>query len=155
MQFEAVQQLAQAAHAQGQTVVLVTGVFDVLHYEHQQFLEKARSLGDVLVVGLETDNRVKELKGPDRPVTTAEQRVENLVAWNIADAVFVLPEKFHELEDYRLLLRQLQPQILAVSSHTDFQEVKEQLMREIGGEVVIAHEHNPAISTSLLLRQQK
>lgn len=153
MQFLDVISLCEQARVEGKTVVLVTGVFDVLHQEHITFLEKARGLGAVLVVGLEADSRVKELKGEGRPVNMLTQRVVNIERLKIADAVFGLPEKFHELADYRLLLEQLQPDILAVSSHTDFQDVKEKLMAEIAGKVVIAHEHNPSISTTILLNK--
>lgn len=152
MKFEEIISVCQQPRAQ-RTLVLVTGVFDVLHEEHRLFLQKARRAGDILLVGVEADNRVKRLKGPQRPINSALQRVAALIALGITEYVFVLPEKFDELADYRLLLAQLKPDILAVSSHTNFQEVKQQLMAEIGGRVEVVHPHNPAISTTILLEQ--
>ena len=58
--------------------ILVTGVFDLLHQEHINFLTKAKAVGDILVVGLETDTRVKQLKGFNRPINSTKDRLQNL-----------------------------------------------------------------------------
>ncbi len=136
-------------------IVLVTGVFDLLHAEHVAFLKKARALGGTLVVGVESDVRVRALKGEGRPVNSQTVRVANLEALQIADRVFVLPEAFSKPEHHRALLAEIRPTILAVSSHSPHIEKKQQLMEEFGGTVVVVHEHNPAISTSILLEQRR
>lgn len=137
------------------TVVLVTGVFDVLHKEHVAFLKKAKALGGTLYVGLESDVRVSALKGPTRPVNSEKVRKENIEKLGIADTVFILPEQFSRPEDHRALLKKYSPSILAVSEHSPHLLEKQQLMQEIGGRVEIVHQHNPAISTTQLLRKQK
>jgi rfaE bifunctional protein nucleotidyltransferase chain/domain len=154
MQFDQVVALCQVARQRRQKIVLVTGVFDLLHEEHKKFLRQAQQLGDLLIIGVESDVRVTRLKGAGRPINTAATRLSQLESLQISQAIFELPAQFDDLADYRQLLQQLHPDILAVSSHTNFQEVKEQLMAEIGGKVVIAHQHNPAISTTILLKQQ-
>lgn len=131
--------------------VLVTGVFDVLHAEHVTLLKKAKALGNSLVVGVESDARVRRMKGAARPVNTATTRVQNLKQLELADEVFVLPEQFDSADDHRRLLAKLQPDILAVSSHTPHLAQKQRLMQEIGGRVVVVHEHNPAVSSTILL----
>lgn len=136
-------------------VVLVTGVFDVLHKEHVAFLKKAKALGGTLYVGLESDVRVSALKGPTRPVNSEEVRKENIEKLGIADTVFILPEQFSRPEDHRALLKKYSPSILAVSEHSPHLLEKQQLMQEIGGRVEIVHQHNPEISTTQLLRKQK
>jgi len=137
------------------TTVLVTGVFDLLHQEHLTFLKKAKQLGDRLVVGLETDRRVKRIKGENRPINQQALRQKNLEALKIADLVLILPEKFDELSDYRQFLQTVRPDILAVSSHTAHLSIKQRLMQEIGGKVVVAHQYNPQFSTSKMLAEVK
>lgn len=89
--------------------VLVTGVFDVLHLEHEYFLRQAKALGGRLVVGIESDLRVKKLKGPDRPINAQATRCQNLRDLGIADEVFVLPEQFNTSDDHRALLQKIKP----------------------------------------------
>lgn len=134
-------------------VVLVTGVFDILHQEHLIFLRKAKSLG-YLIVGIESDVRVRKIKGEDRPVNKQAVRLENLRQLNIADQLFILPEQFSSPDDHRALLQKIRPTVLAVSSHSLHLDKKARLMQEIGGRVEIVHQHNPAISTTLLLAKQ-
>lgn len=135
-------------------VILATGVFDILHQEHRNFLEKAKALGGKLVVGIESDVRVQQLKGAGRPINSQEERVKNVVALGLADEVFVLPEQFSKPEHHRALLRKIRPAVLAVSSHSPHLDQKQALLREVGGEVVVVHQHNPSISTSIIIEQQ-
>jgi len=136
-------------------VVLATGVFDILHQEHETFLRKAKALGGKLVVGIESDVRVRELKGVGRPINNQAQRLAQLQALKIADEVFVLPEVFSKPEDHRALVQKVDATILAVSSHSPHLEKKQKLMEALGGKVVVVHEHNPAISTTKILEQRQ
>lgn len=125
----------------------------MLHEEHLNFLKKAKNLGDRLVVGLESDARVREIKGLARPILPQDQRLNNLKKLNIADEVFILPEKFSRPEDHLNLVKSVGAKILAVSSHTAHLDKKRLIMEQAGGEVVVVHEHNPKISTSILLEK--
>lgn len=136
-------------------IVLVTGVFDLLHDEHLNFLKKAKELGDKLVVGVESDKRVKEIKGITRPVLSEEIRRKNLENLSLADEVFILPEQFNKPEDHLNLVKKVGAKILAVSSHTDHLDKKQQIMEKVGGEVIVVHEHNPEISTTILLEKDR
>jgi rfaE bifunctional protein nucleotidyltransferase chain/domain len=140
----------QAHHAQ-QPVVLATGVFDLLHEEHVTFLRRAKAEGGILIVGVESDSRVKTLKGPDRPCYSLSQRLEQLRNLELAEIVFGLPETFGEPEVREALIAQLRPSILAVSSHSPHLDKKEALVVRYGGHVKVVHQHNPAISTTQLL----
>lgn len=134
-------------------VILVTGVFDLLHQEHENFLRKAKALGGKLVVGVESDSRVRKIKGLGRPINAQALRCQNIRNLAIADEVFVLPEEFNSPDDHRVLLSKIKPTILAVSSHSPHLSAKERLMQEIGGKVVVVHEHNPEISTTKLIAE--
>lgn len=130
------------------SLVLVTGVFDLLHEEHLQFLHKAKQKGDLLLVGLESDLRVKQLKGENRPIWNEDRRVVELEHTKIADAVFILPEQFSKPVDHEKLISQIKPDFLAVSSHTAHQDKKKALVEKYGGKLAVVLEHNPNISTS-------
>lgn len=87
----------------GKKVVFTNGCFDVLHKGHRKLLEEARSFGDVLVVGLNSDASVKPLKGPERPVNSEAVRALTLASYDAVDFVVVFNEDtpFELLEDMR------------------------------------------------------
>ena len=82
-----------AAHRRGQRVVATNGCFDLLHFGHVRYLQQARRLGDLLVVGLNSDGSVRQLKGPHRPLVPARQRAAVLAALRCVDAVVIFPQK--------------------------------------------------------------
>jgi rfaE bifunctional protein nucleotidyltransferase chain/domain len=78
---------------EGKRVVATNGCFDILHVGHVRYLAAARRLGDVLVVGLNGDDSVRQLKGKGRPVNRARDRAEVLTALESVDYVTIFPEK--------------------------------------------------------------
>lgn len=76
----------------GRRVVFTNGCFDLLHPGHIRLLEQARALGDVLVVGLNSDRSVRELKGPGRPLVPARERAEVVAALEAVEAVVIFEE---------------------------------------------------------------
>jgi len=92
----AVQELLAEVRARGGTVVATGGCFDLLHVGHLATLKAARSLGDCLVVCLNSDDSVRRLKGPDRPLTAAQDRRRILEALDCVDAVVVFDESTPE-----------------------------------------------------------
>lgn len=139
------------AHKNNSTIVLVTGVFDVLHSEHVAFLNKAKLQGDVLIIGVESDKRVRQIKGEGRPIHTAEDRVGALLELGISDQIFILPDNFSTPQDHTGLIQTIKPSVLAVSSHTKHLDKKKQILASVGGVVSIVHDHNPGISTTQIL----
>lgn len=137
-------------HTQNLKVVLVTGVFDLLHLEHLRFLEKARSSGDKLVVGIESDIRVSEIKGPHRPLNPQAVRLEQLQHLKSIDLVFILPSDFTTQAAWSQLLIDLKPDIYAVSSHSSHLQNKQKLCQACGVKFQIVHPHNPEFSTTIL-----
>jgi rfaE bifunctional protein nucleotidyltransferase chain/domain len=77
----------------GKKVVATNGCFDLLHVGHVRFLQEAKALGDVLVVGVNGDSSVRELKGDGRPVNGEADRAEVVAGLGCVDAVIIFPEK--------------------------------------------------------------
>lgn len=101
------QHFTATARASGRRVVFTNGVFDLLHPGHVRYLQQARRLGDVLVVGINTDRSVRANKGPDRPINSEQDRAEVLASLECVDAVAV----FDEDTPYDIISR-LQPDVL-------------------------------------------
>ena len=137
--------------SEGNSIVLVTGVFDILHLEHFRFLNKARKSGDKLIVGIERDIRVKRIKGKDRPFYTETNRVEQISNLKSVDLAFLLPEKFDNQEDWELLIDNIRPNVYAVSSHTLWLENKRYIAEKFGAKLEIVHEYNPASSSTIII----
>lgn len=138
-----------------QKIVLVTGVFDLFHQEHLEFLKRAKKAGDFLLVGIESDKRVKEMKGEDRPIVSQEKRLEQISKLNFVDCAFVLPDNFGGREKPRELIDLTRPDILAVSSHSPHLQRKRAILKEFGGRVEVVHQHNPKVSTSKIIEERK
>ena len=117
--------------------VLVTGCFDIIHPGHKEFLEAARKQGKILIVGLETDKRIKQLKGKDRPVNDEKKRLDNLAKLKIADFLFLLPEDFDKKNNHLVLLQLIKPSVLAVSSNSPHLKEKKKLVEKISGTLFI------------------
>ncbi|HEX3083704.1 MAG TPA: D-glycero-beta-D-manno-heptose 1-phosphate adenylyltransferase [Pyrinomonadaceae bacterium] len=91
----------------GQKLVFTNGVFDILHVGHIRYLAQARALGDALVMAVNSDRSVRELKGADRPLTNENERAEILAALGAVDYVTI----FDDISP-RSLIAQLLPDIL-------------------------------------------
>jgi rfaE bifunctional protein nucleotidyltransferase chain/domain len=98
---------ARALHADGKTIVFTNGVFDLIHVGHLRYLQRARALGDWLIVGLNSDRSVRAIKGPGRPITPENERAEIVVALACVDAVVIFDE-----ETPHPLIAALQPDVL-------------------------------------------
>src|ERR671913_1103226 len=101
-------ELAADERRRGRVVVFTNGVFDILHPGHIRYLRDARALGDVLIVGINSDRSARALgKAPDRPINTEGERAEVLSALTAVDAVVVFDEETpHEI------ITLIQPDIL-------------------------------------------
>lgn len=92
LSLDAVSERCRALQAQGRRVVLTNGCFDLLHVGHVRYLNKARELGDALVVALNNDESVRALKGPGRPIVPEDQRAAVLASLASVDYVTIFPE---------------------------------------------------------------
>lgn len=99
--------LVQRLRAGGKTVVFTNGVFDLLHPGHVRYLQHARSLGDALIVGLNSDRSVRANKGQGRPINPEEERTEILEALACVDGVVVFDD-----DTPLALITAIQPDVL-------------------------------------------
>lgn len=133
-------------------LVVVTGVFDLLHIGHLRFLEAARQLGDALIVGVEDDARVRRWKGPERPIMSQDDRCELLAALRVVDRVFLISGERVDPDYYVDVLRPLAPRYLAVTSDDPFLMEKREAMERIGVEVRVVTPRIENYSTTRLIR---
>ena len=82
----------QRLKTEGKTVVTTNGCFDVLHLGHLRYLQAARQLGDMLVVAVNSDSSVRQLKGENRPLVPEAERAEMLAGLECVDYVVIFPE---------------------------------------------------------------
>jgi len=117
----------------GKRIVFTNGCFDLLHLGHVRYLEKAKSLGDILVVGVNSDRSVQRLKGPGRPILPEEERAEIVSGLECVDYLTI----FNELTPLELI-SSLQPHILVKGGDwTKETTVGREVVERSGGEVVI------------------
>ncbi|MDP8956698.1 MAG: D-glycero-beta-D-manno-heptose 1-phosphate adenylyltransferase [Actinomycetota bacterium] len=126
-------QLAQSLHRERKRIVFTNGCFDILHRGHIAHLAQAKALGDVLVVGLNTDDGVRRLKGPGRPINSLEDRVEILSAFDSVD--HVVPFGSDTPIDLIVALR---PHLYVKGGNYTKESLPEaQMVERLAGEVVI------------------
>ncbi len=89
---EQVSQIVSQLKREGRKVAFTNGCFDLLHIGHLELLENARKLGDILIVGLNSDDSVRRLKGPQRPINTQLDRARILAALEVVDYVVIFNE---------------------------------------------------------------
>ncbi len=98
--------IREKLRAQGKTIVLTNGHFDILHVGHVDCLQRAKALGDVLIVGLNSDASTRLLKGQKRPIVPQEERAQLLAALQCVDYVIIFEERTAER-----LLAALRPEV--------------------------------------------
>src|SRR5688500_3322122 len=125
--------LAETLRAGGKRIVLANGVFDLLHVGHVRYLEAARTLGDVLIVGINGDAAVARLKGAGRPLMPAVERAELLAALRAVDHVVIFEE-----DSADALLSAVRPHVHAKGTdYTPASVPEAATARAIGAEVAI------------------
>lgn len=141
-------QLAADVRARGGRVVFTNGVFDLLHPGHVRYLQEARTLGDALIVGINSDRSVRANKGPDRPITPETERAEVLRALECVDAVAIFDE-----ETPAGIIKRLQPDVLVKGADWGADSIVGRDTVEARGGVVVRMELSPGYSTSELIRR--
>lgn len=117
--------------SEGKRIVFTNGCFDILHTGHLRYLYASRELGDYLVVGLNSDQSVKVIKGPERPVIPQDQRAEMLAAMGFVDGVVLFDE-----DDPLELIKQLMPDILVKGEDWGEDDIiGSDVVKAAGGEV--------------------
>jgi rfaE bifunctional protein nucleotidyltransferase chain/domain len=132
----------------GRRIVFTNGCFDLLHPGHITSLEQARALGDALIVGLNSDASVRQLKGAGRPVLPEQERAEILVALECVDAVVI----FDALTPREVIARLL-PDVLVKGGDWPGDQIVGREEVEAAGGRVVAIPVVPGYSTTTILRK--
>src|SRR6266566_1874177 len=136
--------------AQGKSLVFTNGVFDLLHVGHVRYLAQARSLGDALVVAINSDRTVRELKGNGRPVINESERAEILAALRQVDYVTI----FDDVSP-RSLIARLLPDVLVKGGDYGLDEIHGREEVEAAGGRVVSLPFVEGASTSAILELMK
>ncbi len=139
--------LLQNAKADGKVVVTTNGCFDVLHLGHLRYLQAARELGELLVVAVNSDSSVRQLKGENRPLVPEAERAEMLAGLECVDYVVIFPE-LTPVE----LLAELKPSIHVKGGDYKLAELVEREVVEAHGGKVIVGLNVPGKSTTNLIQ---
>lgn len=131
-------------------IVFTNGCFDVIHVGHIRYLRQARSLGDLLIVGLNSDSSVRKIKGSDRPIIPEEERAEVLAALEFVDYVAIFSE-----ETPVNLIKLVHPDILVKGGDWSIDKiVGREIVEEYGGTVMPLPFH-PGKSSSDIIEKIK
>lgn len=142
--------IVQDLKRMGYRIVLTQGVYDMLHEGHARYLERARSLGDILVLGVDSDALTRKRKGPNRPVVPEKERLL-MLAHLRSVGILSLREVHHNIGD---LIRTVKPDVLVTSTSTKDFNKNEQFSeyKKYVGKVVVL-EPQAATSTTARVRE--
>ncbi len=120
-----------ALRGKGKRIVFTNGCFDILHAGHVDYLSKARRLGDILVIGLNTDSSVKKIKGRDRPINKESDRAKVLSSLYFVDYITSFNETTPEN-----LIKKIKPDVLVKGGDWNIEEiVGSSFVRSYGGKI--------------------
>lgn len=141
-------EVAKTNKAAGKTLVFTNGCFDIIHAGHVRYLAEARKLGDCLIVGLNSDSSVRELKGPTRPVNQQEDRAEVIAALAAVDYVVIFDERTAEA-----LIGEVKPNIYVKGGDYRIEDIPEaRIVDSNGGKTVLIPEV-PGRSSSNIIKK--
>ncbi|MCK4358257.1 MAG: D-glycero-beta-D-manno-heptose 1-phosphate adenylyltransferase [Candidatus Cloacimonetes bacterium] len=143
-----IKKIAENLHKQNEKIIFTNGCFDILHRGHIEYLKDAKKLGDVLIIGLNSDDSVKIIKGENRPINSEEDRAEILSQLKPVDFVVI----FNEDTPYELI-KSIVPDILVKGGDWKIEEI-------IGSDIVIKNggkvkslKYFPTSSTSNIIKK--
>ena len=144
--YKHIQSIIEHCKALGLKVVLTQGAFDMIHVGHGRYLKEAKSHGDLLIVGVDSDKKIRHRKGPERPVIPQDERLEMLTHLRYVDLVFM-----KELGDPKWnLIKHIRPDALITIKETYSPKQLKELKKYCGKVVVL--ERQATTSTSAKVR---
>lgn len=142
--------LVDRFRAERKIIVFTNGVFDLLHPGHVRYLQRARGMGDALIVGVNSDRSVRENKGPDRPLTPEAERAEILAGLACVDGVVIFDEDTpHDL------IATLQPDVLVKGADWDENAIVGRDVVEARGGRVVRVPIEPGYSTTAIIERAR
>lgn len=148
--FKTLSTLSKLVKDQGKRLVTTNGCFDLLHWGHIQYLNEAKALGDLLLVGLNSDASVKRLKGPTRPLNPELVRARQIASLECVDYVVLFEEDTPEA-----FLEMVKPDIHVKGGDYRVEDLPERKVVEAGGGQVRVVSLVPGFSTTSLIEKLK
>ncbi|MBP2627253.1 MAG: rfaE bifunctional protein [Firmicutes bacterium] len=150
IQFNQIKNIVDQLKADGKTVVFTNGCFDILHAGHVRYLQAAKDLGDCLILGLNSDQSVRAIKGPTRPINHQEDRAEVVSALSAVDYVVIFEEPTAEH-----LVAAIKPAIYVKGGDYNIQDLSEAtIAAKYGGQTILIPEV-PGRSSSNIIKKIK
>ena len=150
--FEKIKNFSKLIKAKKLKIVLVGGVFDIVHIGHVEFLKRAKKEGNVLVVLLESDQNVELRKGKGKPVNSQKDRARVLVGLKAVDYVVCLPFMKSD-RDYDQVIQALEPEVIATTAGDPGIEHKKRTAKLVGAELKIVTKLLEGYSTGEIIQK--
>ena len=141
-----IKKICEKLRKENKIIVFTNGCFDIIHPGHIKLLKKAKSLGDILIVGLNKDTSVKKLKGEKRPIIDEKGRAEILSSFSMVDYIVLFGEK----TPIRLIKNILPHYIVKGGDYKENEVVGKEIIEKYGGKVVIVPFYKNYSTTNLL-----
>ncbi len=132
----------------GYEIVLTSGSFDLIHLGHVKYLQRAKQFGGVLVVGVDSDAKIRRRKGPDRPMVPEQERLEMLAHQRPVDLIYLKDES----EPRWGLIKAVEPDVLVLSEDHSYTDEDQQALLEHVGRIEVL-ERQASVTTSERIRQ--
>lgn len=146
-----IKKIASQLKADGKTIVFTNGCFDILHVGHVRYLQAASELGDCLILGLNSDQSVRILKGPTRPINNQDDRAEVLAALSAVDYVVIFEEATAEN-----LISQIKPSIYVKGGDYNIKDLPEAAtVSQYGGQTILIPEVIGKSSSNIIKKIKK
>jgi rfaE bifunctional protein nucleotidyltransferase chain/domain len=145
---EQIAEVVRSLRVLKQRIVLTSGAYDILHVGHANYLEKARAFGDFLIVGVDTDEKVRQRKGPDRPIVPQDERLLMLAHLRHVDAL--VPKGADDPQHH--LIKAVRPDVLVISETTGHADDSIQRMQSLCGRVELLEPQAETSTTAQIRR---
>lgn len=143
---EKLKRIIENLKKQNKIIVTTNGVFDILHLGHIKYLQEAKKLGDVLIVAINSDSSVKQIKGPERPINNQEARAETLSALECIDYIVI----FNETDPIKIL-SEIKPNIHIKGGDYKINQIAEKdIVEKNNGKIVLIPEIKGYSTTDLI-----
>ncbi len=132
----------------GYRISLTSGSFDLIHVGHVKYLARAKQLGDILAVGVDSDEKIRRRKGPDRPMVPERERLEMLAYQRPVDLIFLKEDG----EAQWALIKAVRPDILVLTADHSYSDDELAALGDLCGEIEVV-ERQASVTTSERIRQ--
>jgi D-glycero-beta-D-manno-heptose 1-phosphate adenylyltransferase len=132
----------------GYPIVLTSGSFDLIHLGHVKYLQKAKEFGGVLVVGVDSDSKIRRRKGEDRPMVPQDERLELLAHQRPVDMIYLKDED----EERWGLIKAVRPDVLVLTADHSYSQADQEALLELVGRIEVVP-RQASVTTSERIRQ--